>query len=167
MRLLITFSLLSISILIFGQTIEGIVIDKIKNKKISGTDVQLISTINMFEALTDNNGKFKIIGVSPGIYSIKISRIPFGDTTFHNITIKGDTKLTLDVHKYCKYDASVHNKTCPVCHKKDKAIPIMYGVPISTRGDSTKDEGVKFVTGGCKITNCDPNWYCKRDSIKF
>ena len=163
----ITLFFLLFSAFVFGQTIEGTVIDATKNEKISIARVQLISTTNMLETLTDNDGKFKFIGVSPGIYSVKVHRIAFGDTTFHNIIIKGDTKLKLNIHKCCKYDASVGNKTCPICHKKDKAIPIEYGLLISTNGDPMKDEGVTFIAGGCKITNCDPHWYCKRDSIKF
>lgn len=67
----------------------------------------------------------------------------------------------------CKYDKSKKNKLCPVCERKDEVIPIRYGLIVNNskkdKGENTKE----YKEGGCVITGCDPNWYCKRDEIEF
>ena len=67
----------------------------------------------------------------------------------------------------CKYDKSKENKTCPVCKKEDQVIPISYGfiAEISKKGEDIKEK--EYKSGGCVITGCDPNWFCKRDEIEF
>jgi hypothetical protein len=67
----------------------------------------------------------------------------------------------------CKYDQSKENKTCPICKKEDQTIPISYGliVEITKKGEENKEK--EYRSGGCVITGCDANWYCKRDEIEF
>ena len=67
----------------------------------------------------------------------------------------------------CKYDKSKNNKTCPICKRQDRVIPIVYGLLayIQKKGEVNKEPEIK--EGGCIISNCDPNWYCKRDQIDF
>jgi len=90
----------------------------------------------------------------------------------------------------CKYNKSKNNKTCPICKKDDQTIPISYGLTkrindeevkkyksneLIVRIDSTSNGFIKknwskkkeSYSGGCVITGCDPNWYCKRDDYKF
>jgi hypothetical protein len=151
-------------------TIDGTAIDGVRNEKISFASVLLLDSTFSVKAgqMTNENGKFQFQNVSVGEYYIKIHSIEYTDTIFSKINFSGDTILTFDVHKFCRYDSSINNKTCPICHKKDKVIPIIYGLLISTNGeDPMKDEGIKFKAGGCEKTNCDPNWYCKRDKLEF
>jgi hypothetical protein len=90
------------------------------------------------------------------------------DTIFRDIKIVDNTLIKLNVHQFCKYDASINDKTCPICHKKDKVIPIRYGLPVSVNGENPmKHEGKTWKAGGCNISKCDPNWYCKRDRTEF
>ena len=67
----------------------------------------------------------------------------------------------------CKYDKSKENKTCPVCKKEDKVIPISYGLIAEIRKKGEEKKEKEYKSGGCVTTGCDPNWYCKRDKIEF
>jgi len=74
----------------------------------------------------------------------------------------------------CKYDKSENNKTCPICEKQDKVIPIIYGLiaraNVSVRKEESGNEKKterKSYEGGCVISVCDPNWYCERDELEF
>jgi len=159
---------LAITVSGFGQTIEGTVIDGRRKETIPFASIQLLnasSTSTKDSAMADVDGGFKFTNVSGGIYCIKIKFIGYKDTIFCNIKISSDTTLKLDIHRFCQYDSLEKNKTCPVCHKHDKVIPIRYGLLITING--MKGEGKKFKAGGCNISSCDPYWYCKRDKTEF
>jgi hypothetical protein len=156
---------LSISVSVYGQTIEGKVIDGTRNEIINFTSVQLLDSSAMTtegSVITDEDGKFKFTNVSSGVYCIRIMAISYKDTTFCDIKVSGDTTLKLDIHRFCQYDVSLIDKTCPVCRKQDKVIPIVYGLLNSDKGN-----GKTFKLGGCNISYCDPHWYCKRDKTEF
>ncbi len=75
---------------------------------------------------------------------------------------------------YCKYDKSAKDKKCPLCGREDNVIPIRYGliaVIVPKKGKHTlKNQNQvieEFFAGGCVVTYCDPNWYCKKDHLKF
>ena len=155
----------------FALTIDGTVFDGKKNEVIPYANVYLLDS-KMTEkcgTATDLEGRFKFVNVMKGVYNIRISSIGFSDTTFASIALSGDTVLQLNIHRFCIYDASLNDKTCPVCHKTDKVIPIKYGLLITEKGKKKKETGSsdEFYSGGCVITGCDPNWYCKRDKTKF
>jgi hypothetical protein len=122
------------------------------------------ATIIKMTTLTDIDGNFKFKDVSPGNYCIKDSGKHYG-----TIKVSADKTIKLKIiTKFCPYDGSIKNKTCPICHKQNKVIPILYGLLISTNSDSPmKGAGETFIVGGCNVTDCDPNWYCKRDKNKF
>jgi hypothetical protein len=112
--------------------------------------------------VTDKKGNFKVDSLWPGNYSIEIIVAAYPPKYFA-FTIKEDSTfiLTADLYTYCKYDAHKDDQTCPVCHKKNKVIPIIYGLPIGEM------DTVNYRYAGCEITDCDPNWYCKKDKIEF
>jgi hypothetical protein len=164
---IIIFTIFFLSILTtsFGQSIKGKVIDGTRDEIMSGAYVGLFDSafskpISIITA--DDDGNFVFSNIPIGTYNIKVNVIVYRDTIFRNIKITGDTDLVLDIHKFCQYDAARKDRTCPTCHKKDKVIPIEYGLRISNKG-----EGKTFKSGGCNITLCDPNWYCKRDKLEF
>ena len=92
----------------------------------------------------------------------------FGDTTVTLILGPDeDVEITIPYPVYCRYDAGKQNKTCPVCGKKDKVIPIIYGLLlIPEESNRTRKKNV-FYYGGCEVTGCDPNWHCNRDDYNF
>ena len=62
-------------------------------------------------------------------------------------------------------DWKIKYKTCPVCKKKDKVIPITYGLPGKELMELSKSGEV--ILAGCVISTNSPRWYCKRDLNKF
>jgi len=145
-------------------TISGKVIDGTREQIISGASVIIFDTDGIGkDSLTANvDGVFSSTYLSPGYYSIRIIAVGYQDTLFQNTYMTHDTVNVFDIHRFCKYDSSLKNKTCPICKKQDKVIPIAYGLLVSMKG-----EGKTFKAGGCNITYCDPNWYCKRDKLEF
>ncbi|MBR9859585.1 carboxypeptidase-like regulatory domain-containing protein [bacterium] len=116
-------------------------------------------------ALTNDYGDFTIDSLSEGFHSLKITYFGYQDLTVDSIYVAHDTVINLYIEfpPPCKYDRK--NKKCPVCHKKDKVIPIIYGLP--SKGLVTESEKGKVRLGGCEVTGCDPHWYCKRDNKEF
>ncbi|MEY8847293.1 hypothetical protein AB9K26_00635 [Psychroserpens sp. XS_ASV72] len=95
--------------------------------------------------------------ISGRFYTFKNSELRKKDT----ISLKIPYSLT------CKYDKSKDNKTCPTCEREDEVIPIAYGLiaEITKKGEEKQEK--KYKSGGCVISDCDPNWYCKRDNLEF
>ena len=56
-------------------------------------------------------------------------------------------------------------KPCPVCRQTDQVIPIIYGLPPWELGQKAGEGKVRL--GGCIVFPDNPEWYCKRDDIKF
>lgn len=118
-----------------------------------------------FSFKINDSEKILITTVSKGIgsiagryYTLKNAELKKTDT----ISIKIPYALT------CKYDKSKENKTCPVCKTDNEVIPISYGLTaeIIKEGEEVKNEK-KYKPGGCTTSDCDPNWYCKRDNLEF
>ena len=154
-----------------AQTINGAIFDGRMKKDVPFATVELLDASMKRKSITPTamDGHFSFKTIAPGDYSIRISSVGYRDTLFRNITITSDTTLKLDISRYCQYDASKKNKTCPKCRKKDQVIPIVYGLPVSLDGKHPMDEHEKTVYwAGCEIiTDCKPNWYCKRDKTEF
>ena len=53
---------------------------------------------------------------------------------------------------------------CPEGHR-DSIIPILYGYP-SEEMFNQSDSGI-IALGGCEVSDCDPNWWCKIHEIGF
>lgn len=153
---------------VFAQTIHGTTYYKISNEPFPFVSVDLIDSESgkvLRTVETDLDGNFKFEDVAKGRYTIKTFETTYGDSTF---SIVVDQDLTLKIvilNKNCIYNKSLKDKTCPICHKKDKTIPIVYGLVIDSGNKKRKKKN--YLNGGCKITNCDPNWFCERDKIKF
>jgi len=161
---------LTSSYFLSAHTVKGVVIDGYRKIVVAGASVVISDTsVSLRKGkYADKFGQFIFPTIDSGTYSIRIISVSYSDTTFHNIHIDKDTTLIFDIYRFCRYDTSKTNSKCPICHKKNKVIPIIYGLPISVNGDnSSKYDGIKYLTAGCKVTNCDPNWYCKRDKVKF
>ena len=79
------------------------------------------------------------------------------------------TKINLMFPKECENYKHIKNKTCPKCHKKNKVIPILYGliVPILSDDGKLLEPKGEYYSGTCTEPECSPSWYCKRDKITF
>ncbi|MET0637945.1 MAG: carboxypeptidase regulatory-like domain-containing protein [Chitinophagaceae bacterium] len=155
--------------------VSGLVIHQGRNEPMGGTKVTLLkSSGRIYQTVTKSDGKFKFKKIRSGMYSIKISGFGIADTVFKQVSVSGDTSMNLIYSVYCRFDKSAGDKRCPICRKDDTVIPIRYGlngVTVPKVGQQAlenqnqlKDE---FFPGGCLVTSCDPNWYCKRDQLEF
>lgn len=150
-------------LMLFGQLgqVSGHLYDQREKEDLAYAIVWLVNTKK--GATTDLKGNFLIDSIAPGTYSLKVTFLGYGDTTINDIKIQPDKKLTfnLTLPPLCKYDKKKKNKTCPKCGKKDKVIPIVYGLPVGPMDEE------KYYYAGCIISYCDPNWHCKRDKYEF
>ena len=159
--------------------IKGVLINRYENKPLSFANIILIN--NNQGTITDSNGEFLLDSLREGIYTIKINYAGFRDSIISNITVKNAQSSTLTIYypAPCRFDSNRNNKTCPICNKSNKVLPISYGLPVFTDkyGNDIQNRRKRNATirrfekeryfGGCEITGCDPNWYCKRCKYKF
>jgi hypothetical protein len=112
--------------------------------------------------ITDNTGCF-IFNLPVGYHNIEISVLGY-TTKYINVNVVKDSTIFLQVtfldscSYYLKHN---HDTVCPVCGRKNKVIPIVYGLPI---GELARES---YYYAGCVVTDCDPMWFCKRDQQKF
>lgn len=146
-----------------GQTgtIRGNVYDKIAQNRLFGSLVKVDELKKA--ALTDLDGNFQFDSIPPGTYSLNAQYVMYGDTTIYYVVVVADsvTIVNFILPPPCSYDLNIADKTCPICRKKNKVVPIVYGLPI---GPVNKK---RYYYAGCAVTKCDPHWYCKRDKHKF
>ena len=141
--------------------IKGHLYERFENSDLPFANIILIGKNRA--STSDIRGIFLFDSLRSGIYDIQFSYIGYGETTLTNIYVPPDSTIFLQVElpPPCKYDISKKNKTCPICHKKGKVVPILYGLPIGHLNYR------KYYYGGCEISFCQPRWYCKRDEYEF
>jgi len=117
---------------------------------------------------TDIDGYFVIDGVPPGRHLLTVNYVGYSDTSLYvNVAANQTTNIYLQLPKPCIYDKNENDKTCPKCNKIDQVIPIVYGELVFPDTIETNEWFENIYSGGCIVTECDPNWYCKRDKTKF
>jgi hypothetical protein len=131
---------------------------------------------NGIEQITKVNDSLEFYFEINGLDKIQITITPKGVGRvsgrfykFKNTELRKNNTISIKIpySLTCKYDKSKDNKTCPICKKEDEVTPISYGLGAETtkKGEEKKEE--KFKPGGCVVTDCDPNWFCKRDNLEF
>jgi hypothetical protein len=161
MKIVLIISLLTSAIYSFGQlgSITGFVFDRGQGKGLSSANIVLDGTT--IGCASDSKGNFRLDSVPFGQYRIRIGMVAC-DTTMM-VNVNGHVKIEVTFPPPCKYDMTVNDNRCPKCHRRDKSIPINYGLLVLARGAKQRE----YYDGGCDITCCMPNWYCKRDKLKF
>jgi hypothetical protein len=156
-------------------SISGVVWDRRSDLPIGFASVSLVGGERVCSA--DDQGRFEIRDLDTGRYDVRVVVLLYGDTTLHGIQVLPDTPTFLKVvlPKPCVYDSRAESGICPICAKRDAVIPIQYGLIIGDERNGLKmigkqgyalDQGEWYI-GGCTITTCDPNWFCRTDSLKF
>lgn len=130
------------------------------------TDTGLLSS----SLNSGNISKMTYTSMTPGQYKIQVSGQGQLTTIRDSIVVKDGQNLVLSFtfNGSCLYDHPANYiPTCPKNHT-DSIIQISYGL-IATRGDTfikdKKEMKVKY--GGCVMTGCDPQFYCKEHDIDF
>ena len=149
----------------FSQTgtIKGRIHDNVENQALPFANVFLVD--KNIGASSDINGYFIIDNIPIGTYDFQIRYVGYPDSVIQNLIVTKDTIINLNINypPPCQYNKNETN--CPICHKHDKVIPILYGLP-SKKLMRQANKGKAFL-GGCVISYCEPNWYCKRDKKRF
>ncbi len=110
-------------------------------------------------------GYYTLKNVPRGFYKLTVFvsryRVPY----LTHIWVAPDSISRLAIHfpQKCPYNSK--SKFCPVCRRKSKVVPVWYGF-YSSRVYELEKNG-EFKLGGCLIFECNPQWYCKRDSTYF
>lgn len=112
----------------------------------------------------DLEGNFEIDSIPIGEHIISARSNMYPDTVEVPILIK-DGELSQIQIEYPVCENANNTKKCPVCRKTKHVIPIVYGLPAS--GLIEQEKQGKVVLGGCLVSYCDPNWFCKKDKIRF
>ena len=116
----------------------------------------------------DSTGNFTFENLTPSQYLIQVyaktkpKYVLYFDTSFI-VNVQKDSTLHLQIKlpDTCQYETNRKNRRCPICHKKNQVIPIVYGLVI---GELDTDN---YFYSGCTVTYCDPTWYCKTDKYRF
>ena len=117
-------------------------------------------------AVVDHNLNFAFQNVKSDSFGFRIvppSKLPLSSIKYSS---ENEIKvLEIGYSPVCKYSDSRIKTNCPTCDRKNQVVPIVYGLimEIGTR----KNKKQKSKRGGCIVTDCQPNWYCKRDSTEF
>ncbi len=152
----------------FAQcAIAGHLYDKVKKKDVVFAEIRLLGFPRKYNTSTysDSLGNYYTDNIPERKHTFYFSSREYNDTTVYNITFVKDSTTNVDIlyPTYCEF--SEKKSKCPICLKKDKVIPILYGYP-SEKMRQKRDKG-KIRLGGCMVTNCDPKWFCTRDDQEF
>ena len=172
MKLRLFIFLLCISYSISAQTavVKGNLTDRVTREPYIRVNLELVGTNQ--KTYSGLEGEFEFDSLSPGRYQLWIENrfvdndyYQEGESYWFNVPDNDTTTIVVEVVLHCVYNEHKADKRCPKCHKKNEVIPISYGLLI---GGIPKKHGKEtFYDGGCEITGCDPNWYCRRDHTKF
>jgi hypothetical protein len=140
---------------------------------------------------TDSLGKFYFEKIKAGLYNIIASieiRIPdsiylvgggYTERSYLDSKVNFDKKpnyyTTIYLDVICEFDKTKDLKFCPICKKKDKVLPIMFGLPIplyNEKGVEMADENGLFFKDyyhrGCIMDAlCNPSKHCTRCKNDF
>jgi hypothetical protein len=169
-QLILLFIALTLAPLCFSQTgtIRGHLHNTNNREDFVNANIYLVGTKTVTQSNLD--GDFELNNIPIGNYELKIiTVVPFTglrqDSLLVPVKVNSDTiiNLSIDFPPPCFYKKE--NTICPICHKKDKVVPIVYGLPRKKIMKKAKKGKLKL--GGCMASDCDPYWYCKRDEKEF
>ncbi len=143
--------------------INGFVYSKIDTSPIIGAYI-IPNEINSI-ITTDKNGYFEICDLKPGNYSFGITLIGYKETTISNLIVSSGASVNVKCYlSECHYHILGRSNICPVCCSSDMVIPILWETASKKMIRKSK-KGTAYLGG--HRTGCDPEFFCKRDSIKY
>ncbi len=135
----------------------------------------------LFQTKTDSTGYYSFNNLVPKSCSIIADFImpEIKNLGFHGLRqdIDSSTDIATQINYYkvfylmvtCPYDKTKDWAFCPKCRKKDKVVPIIYGLPIFN--EDGKIGGLKpgeYALGGCVMDSyCNPSKTCLRCKSPF
>jgi hypothetical protein len=136
----------------------------------------------------DSNGLFSFLVAEDKYFTLGIShRMPYfyigndkSDSFFlyreafaHNISLKNGNKYfeIFQLMVTCPYDQTKKQAFCPKCKKRDKVLPIIFGLEIpifDKNGKIDRKSSRKHYSGGCMVDSyCNPSKRCSRCNKDF
>ncbi len=80
-----------------GQTIRGTITDKQSQALLPGATVLLLHTDPLLGATSGTDGQFKITGVGPGRYDLRISYLGYKEVVVPNVVVTSGKEVVLDL----------------------------------------------------------------------
>lgn len=80
-----------------GQTIRGTVIDKQSQSTLPGVNVVILNTNPAVGTSTDMDGKFKLSGLEPGRYDLRIFSMGYQEVVIPNIMLTSGKEIVLEI----------------------------------------------------------------------
>ena len=164
---LLFFILFSFSCFAQLGVIQGKVSDSETKELIASVSVGLYEKDSLIRLTKTNyEGFFRLDSLTAKPYDLVVRYVGYPDSTISVLATERDT-TSLQVALAARPPCPPYNKDtpCPVCHKRDKVIPIKYGVP--TKKMKRQAKRGKIALGLCNFPYCNPHWYCKRDHTSF
>ena len=130
--------------------------------------------------LLNENYEFKFENLKVDTFNLSFSVRDYPIKKIHLIRLSENQIYTADflINPVCQYKNSEQKHDCPTCGKKDKVLPIVYGLIsdvsfVNKNGNKNLKKIKKITTeknyhpGGCVVFECQPSWYCARDKTEF
>ena len=156
-----------------GKVSGKLILEDLENRKsvIEKTYVILKIGVEKDSVKVDENLSFSFENLKTGDYQIWISPRNFTFDTFYKFHLE-ETKPENFELKYASTCQFGKSKVCPICKRKNKVIPICYGLgaeigKLDKKGNWIPSKKKKCQAGGCIVTDCQPKWYCERDKKSF
>lgn len=164
MRTLTTILLLGTWTVSFSQDggLKGQILDN-ERDPFAGLTIKILNGDSVATStITNENGDYAIRTIKPGLDDLSIQHLGFRERVIRNVTIAENEIRRFNItHPGPCIKAE---KVCPKGHT-DNLISIVYGLPGQRL--MKKSEKGQIRLGGCIVTDCDPEWYCKTHKIEF
>jgi hypothetical protein len=164
MRALTTICFLICMNSLFGQSggLKGNVTDN-DHQKFGGLKIEIVSGDSVVNwTMTNLNGDYELNNTKPGLYDLRIRHLGFRERILKDVTIVRDETRLFDI--IYPGPCFKSERICPRQHA-DSLIPVVYGLPGRKLMREASKGRVRL--GGCIVTGCDPEWYCKVHDIEF
>ena len=176
------------SISCFSQTVKltgKLILKDTENysKVFENTFIILKTSIKADSVKLDSDLRFSFENVKVEKVNIFISPRSYPTNTYYVLNLKQNETNHIEIpySSVCPFGKNKSN-LCTVCGKNDKVLPIVYGLiarvsyrdkngnPTDKNGkiiSKEESEKVKYKSGGCVVSDCQPNWFCERDQTEF
>ena len=163
MKVLTTIFLLASSTS-FSQTggLKGHVIDNDQVPLAGARITLLVGDSAVASTVTDQHGDYEFKMTTAAVYNLNIEPLGYRNKVITGVVITASEIRSFDLTFPGPCIKS--ERICPKGHT-DGLIPIAYGLPGRSLMKKARKGKVKL--GGCIVTGCDPEWYCKKHQIEF
>ncbi len=145
-------------------SIRGIVLNSKTDEKVGWFYAQILPSNKNF---IFTKGIFKIDSLTKDDTAIVFMADVYFNTIINLAAINSNAdSIRITLTPGCKYDLHKTDKFCDKCKTKKYVIPIEYGLLVSLRGPSEKRKKESH-PGGCEVSDCQANWYCKKCKTEF